>query len=67
MSNSKNKFEFTEEYQWDLLRYTAQDKNGERALVKYNDDYFTLVEHQVIAFGLKNYHTKEKRIPVRLC
>ena len=63
MSNSKNKFEFTEEYQWDLLRYTAQDKNGERALVKYNDDYFTLVEHQVIAFGLKNYHTKEKRIP----
>jgi len=63
MSKSKNKFEFTEEYQWDLLRYTAQDKNGEKALKKYSDDYFTLVEHQIIAFALKNFYKKEKRVP----
>lgn len=63
MLKPDNKFKFTEEYQWDLLRYTVQDKNGDKALSKYNDDYFTLIKHQVLAFGLKQYYKKEKRIP----
>lgn len=63
MINRETKFKFTEEWQWDLLRYTVQDKNGENALLKYEDNYFTLISHQVIAHGLKEYYKKENRLP----
>lgn len=63
MIKKNNKFKFTEDYQWDLLKYTVQDKNGEAALKKYDDDYFALIEHQVIAHALHNYYRKERRIP----
>lgn len=63
MLKPENKFKFTTEYQWDLLRYTVQDKNGENALKKYDDDYFTLIEHQVLAYGLKTFYKKNRRLP----
>lgn len=63
MLKPDNKFKFTTEYQWDLLRFTVQDKKGEQALNKYDDDYFTLIEHQVIAFAIKTFYKKERRIP----
>lgn len=63
MAKQANKFKFTEEYQWDLLRYTAQDKNGVKALIKYDDDYFTLINHQVIAYAFKRYYKQHRRIP----
>ncbi|MAO08036.1 MAG: hypothetical protein CL596_04915 [Alteromonas sp.] len=63
MIKPKNKFVFTEEYQWDLLRFTVQDKYGEKALNKYSDDYFTLVEHQVLAYALKTYYKRESKLP----
>lgn len=63
MLKPENKFKFTTEYQWDLLRYTVQDKNGENALKKYDDDYFTLIEHQVLAHALKTFYKKNRRIP----
>ena len=63
MLKVENKFKFTTEYQWDLLRFTVQDKLGEKALNKYDDDYFTLIEHQVLAFAIKTFYKKERRIP----
>lgn len=63
MLKPENKFKFTTEYQWDLLRYTVQDKNGENALKKYDDDYFTLIEHQVLAHALKTFYKSQRRIP----
>ena len=63
MLKPDNKFKFTTEYQWDLLRFTVQDKKGEQAINKFDDDYFTLIEHQVIAFALKSFYKKERRIP----
>ena len=63
MIKLENKFKFTTEYQWDLLRYSVQDKNGENAVKKYEDDYFTLIEHQVIANSIINFYKKHKRIP----
>lgn len=63
MLKPENKFKFTTEYQWDLLRYTVQDKNGENALKKYDDDYFTLIEHQVLAHALKTFYKNQRRIP----
>lgn len=63
MLKTDNKFKFTIEYQWDLLRFTLQDKKGDKAIKKYEDDYFTLIEHQVLAFALKTFYKKEKRLP----
>ena len=62
MIDNRNKFKYTTEYQWDLLRYIVQDKDGERALKKVEDDYFTLIEHQVIAHALKLYYKKYKKL-----
>lgn len=63
MLKTDTKYKFTNDYQWDLLRYTVQDKKGEKALNKYDDDYFTLTEHQIIAHALKLYYNKERKIP----
>lgn len=57
------KFQFTIEFQLDLLRFTVQDINGYKALELYNDSYFTLVEHAVIAYTLKRYYKKFRDIP----
>lgn len=59
----KEKFKFTTEYQWDLLRYSVQDKNGENAIKKWEDDYFDLIEHQVIAHCVKQYYNRNRNIP----
>ena len=56
-----NKFKFTIEYQFDLLRYIVLDKNGVKALDKVDDTYFTLTEHSIIAFALKQYYKKNKQ------
>lgn len=63
MLESKTRFRYTVEYQWDLLRYIVQDKNGERALKKIQDEYFTLIEHQVIAYTLLQQYKRERKIP----
>lgn len=55
--------QFTDEYLWDLLRFIVQDKNGEKVLKKIDDDYFNLIEHQVIANALIKFYKKENRIP----
>ena len=63
MAKSDTKFEFGTDFQWDLLRFTVQDKNGHKAINKFTDGYFTLLEHSIIANCLKRYHKKEKRVP----
>jgi len=57
------KFKYTTEFQFDLLRFTVVDRDGYKALELYDDTYFTLVEHSVIAFTLKRYYKRNKRIP----
>lgn len=61
--NNKLKFQYTPEYQWDLLRYIINDKMGHKALVKVRDHYFTLIEHQVIAYAIIEYYEKNHKIP----
>lgn len=57
------KFKFTTDFQYDLLRYTVQDKNGYKAIELYDDSYFTLTEHAVIAYTLRTYFKRKKSIP----
>ena len=60
---SNEKFEFTTDYQWNLLKYTVKDRDGDKALNLYDDSYFTLNEHSIIAHALKIFHTKHRRVP----
>lgn len=59
----KLKFEFGIDFQELILKYTVTEKKGYKALELYEDGYFALMEHAVIAFGLKKYYKKRKRIP----
>lgn len=63
---SDNKFKFSTEFQFDLLKYTVTDANGYKALEMYSDSYFTLTEHAVIANTLKRYYKKKKKVPGRI-
>lgn len=60
---NKNKFEFGTDFQELILQYTVTDPNGYKALSFYEDSYFSLIPHQVIAYALKQYYKKNKRIP----
>lgn len=60
------KFNFTIDFQYDVLRYTVQDKNGYKLLELYNDTYFSLTEHAIIAYALKKYYKYKKKIPGRV-
>src|SRR5882757_4443140 len=62
-SKAKLKFEFGIDFQELILQYTVTDKRGYKALELYEDGYFATLEHQVIAFALKKYYKKKKRIP----
>lgn len=59
----KLKFEFGIDFQELILKYTVTEKKGYKALELYEDGYFALMEHAVIAFALKKYYKKRKRIP----
>jgi len=57
------KFQFTIEFQLDLLKFTVQDINGYKALNLYTDYYFTLTDHAIIAYTLKRYFKTKRRVP----
>lgn len=63
MAKEETKFKYTTEFQWDLLRYIIIDNNGLKALTKIRDEYFTLIEHQVLAKCIIDYHKKNSKIP----
>ena len=48
----KDKFEFGEDFQENILQYAVTDNNGYRILTLIKDYYFTLVEHQVVAAAI---------------
>ena len=58
-----HKFEFGTDWQLDLLNYTCVDRDGYKALQLYDDSYFTLLEHAVIAHGLKSFYDRKGRVP----
>lgn len=57
------KFQFTTDYQLDLLKFTVLDRDGYKALELYEDSYFTLLEHAVIALALKGFYKKKHKVP----
>lgn len=59
----KEKFQYGNDLQEDILKYTVTDINGYKAIEFFEAHYFDLVEHQVAAELLKQYFKKKKRIP----
>lgn len=58
-----SKFEFSLEYQWDLIAYTLNDRYGYKVLNLINHDNFTLVEQSLIFFGIEILYKKYGKIP----
>lgn len=57
------KFDYTTDFQYDILKFTVKDTNGYKALQLYDDSYFVLNEHATIAYTLKRFYKKYKRVP----
>jgi hypothetical protein len=57
------KFEFLPDFQELILQYTVTDPKGYKVLELYEDSFFTLIPHSVIAYILKKYYKKNKNIP----
>lgn len=56
------KFDFTIDFQLDLLKYTVLDKNGYKALELYEDSYFSVTHHAIIAHALKTYYKRKRKV-----
>ena len=63
MKHKPIKFEFGTDFQLDVLKLTLLDKLGYRALTYYDDSYFELIEHGIIAKSIELFFKKYKRIP----
>jgi len=59
----KELFDFDIEFQREILRYTATDKFGYKALDNYTPDHFSTIELSVIAHGFKTYYKQKKTLP----
>jgi hypothetical protein len=59
----KYKFEFGTDFQEIILQFTVSDPKGFKILQLYEDSYFTLIPHAIVAYVLKRYYKKEKSIP----
>lgn len=63
MKKPKIKFEFTPEFQLEILRYIIRNPEGPIALTRIKPSYLTLIEHGLIAEGINKYFKKRKKIP----
>lgn len=59
----EEKFKFTIEFQEDLLKYTLQDRYGYKVVEDYKDSYFSLLDHQIIAYAIKMYFNEHGKVP----
>jgi len=58
-----DKFLFDISFQWEILRYTLQDRDGYKALILYKHDYFDLEEQKIIARAIERFFKRTQRIP----
>lgn len=60
------KFEFDTEFQFEVLRYTVLHPEGYKIIGLYSEDYFTTIEHGILAHILKGYYKEYGKIPSRV-
>lgn len=60
----KEKFEFGIDFQKLILQLTVTDRvEGLKIIKYYEDSYFTLLSHATIAYLIKSFYKKKRRIP----
>lgn len=62
-NNSGQKFDFTLDFQLEVLRFYIQSKEGVLLLSKIKPSYFTLIEHSIIYEAILRFHKKYHKIP----
>lgn len=60
------KFEFDTDFQFEILRYTVLHAEGYKLLNLYSEDYFTLIEHGILAHALTAYYKEYGKVPGRI-
>lgn len=59
----KIKFKFGIDFQELILKYTLTEDRGHKLLGLYEDSYFTLLNHAIIAHAIKRYFKKKHIVP----
>lgn len=59
----KEKFIFSLDYELDLLKFIAVDRDGYLALDLIDPGYFSLLEHGIIADAFVKYRKKKRKVP----
>ena len=65
-ASKKKKFPFGVDFQQSILQFSVTDKQGYKAIELFNEDYFTLLEHSIIAHVLKRYYKLKRSIPSKV-
>lgn len=60
----QNKFQFDTDFQQEILQFTVTDiQAGSKAISLFESEYFTLIEHCIIAEGIKRYFERKFVVP----
>lgn len=59
----KIKFDFTPEFQLEILRFIIKDKEGGLVLKRIKSNYLVLIEHALVFEGISKYFKKQGKIP----
>jgi hypothetical protein len=59
----KVKFDFSIEFQFEVLRFICKDRDGSKALALVKEGYLELLPHAVIYRGISDFYKKFKRVP----
>lgn len=60
-----HKFQFDLEFQSEILHYTIREPLGYRMFALFDESYFESLSHSLIAYALRTYFRKHKKIPSR--
>ena len=63
MKRNKIKFDFSPDFQLEILRFIIQDKEGGLVISSIKSSYLVLIEHSLIFEGINKYFKKSKKIP----
>lgn len=62
-AKDKTKFEFSIEFQLEILRFLVRSKEAGLVINRIKPSYLVLIEHALIAEGIFKYYKKNKRVP----
>lgn len=62
-TKDKTKFEFSIEFQLEILRFLVRSKEAGLVINRIKPSYLVLIEHALIAEGIFKYYKKNKRVP----